>query len=164
VRKLKWSIHCKRGRRISPLAFCPKLRNLGELDALAIEVYSKHEDCSEKYLEAFSPPPSSNVYFAFVNSLIDEPDLDALGRMYAQYIRKNPKVVKVGFHCTQYCYRDSESDLRDYLWNLTRDNAWICFIRKNPAATLRSLLQGRKSPTVLYFALRQRISELEEYF
>jgi len=119
---------------------------------------------SEKYLEALSPSPSSNVYFAFVNSLIDEPDLDALGRMYAQYIRKNPKVVKVGFHCTQYCYRDSESDLRDYLWNLTRDNAWIGFIRKNPAAILRSLLQGRKSPTVLYFALRQRISELEEYY
>jgi len=45
--------------------------------------------------------------------------------------------------------------LRDELEDLTRDNVWISRIRANCSIPLQSLLNGRRRPSVLYFALQQ---------
>jgi len=164
VRELRWKIQNTSEEITRDISYL-SLRHLGELESLRLEVLSEDvaDGIAAQLVDSLSPPPCPKLYLQIHDFSENNTDVSELRSTFAPYIRKHEGLVEFDLLTRLYDHDcdPEEEQLREELGDLARDNAWLGLIRNNPTASLHSLLQGiRRRPSVLHFALKQRISEL----
>lgn len=137
-----------------------KLQALGVVEALTISMRDELYNVSIKnVLEALTPPPAPKLRLEFKYRTImwskygcSHPPL------LRKYVRESPVLEDV---CIQV--GDAE-ELKQELRVLGRDNAWLRYVRENPTVPLRAIIKGCTRSTVLFYALRHRVSELASHW
>jgi len=153
------------GFEVSATTFASQLCHLGKLDVLCLQVHHD-EDNVEDILKALTPPdtprpPKFDLKIVHDN---EEPDTSFLRGVLVPYIREHPEVTDFGFCCWEDDPDYLEAMLQYDLHQLSRDNAWMGHVDRSSTASVSAILQGRRTPAVLYHTLQQRAAELIEHW
>jgi len=155
VQELDWTVERYSTYRYLPPSYEAGLRNLGQLSFFRLSMFERaRERLLDEVLDALSPPTASSLQLQF----LDTDSIEIIRIRLCSYVRKHPTLEKFEFRLLE---KDTD-DLNVELDLLVGDNKRFRHIRDSPSTALAYLLQGRaiQRPPVLFFALRQKISEL----
>jgi len=161
VQALDWTIVGQPDHKALPSSYKKALRNLGKLSTFRFNMLELVTvDLLDEVLENLSPPTTPSLFLEFANTEGLEAR-DIIHSRLCSYVRNHPSLERFQFDLLEKYTDEMNADLHQ----LAGDNKCFRQIRDNPTAPLTWILRGRtiQRPPVLFYALKNRISELANH-